>query len=99
MSDSLPQPEPDEAPPLPEVPAESMPNPPSDAIAAAGETAGETETEVAGEAEETVAPDDPVALANDRAGFKFLAIGFAIFFALIAVCAGIVALVMKSMGI
>ena len=44
-------------------------------------------------------PVDPVAQAADRAGFKFLAIGFAIFFAIIAVCAGIVALVMKNMGI
>ena len=49
--------------------------------------------------EKIVVPDDPEALANDRAGFKFLAIGFAIFFALIAICAGVVALVMKNMGI
>ena len=86
MSDSLPQPNPDKAPP-PEVSAQSAPPPP--AQASADETA----------AEEIEVPDDPNAIAADRAGFKFLAIGFAIFFVIIAVCAGVVALVMKNMGI
>ena len=95
MSDSLPQPEPDETPPPSEVPAESVPNSPeakdADEVADA--------TEATDEAEEISVPDDPAALAADRAGFKFLAIGFVIFFILIAVCAGVVAIVMKNMGI
>ena len=87
MSDSLPQPEPDNAAKPEDVPAENVPNAPA------------AETEMDEESEEIEVPADPKALAADRAGFKFLAIGFAIFFALIAICAIIVALVMKSMGI
>lgn len=83
MSDSLPQPEPDDAEKLESVPAQNVPNSSANAT----------------ESEEIEIPDDPAALAADRAGFKFLAIGFVIFFAIIAICAGIVALVMKNMGI
>ncbi len=83
MSDSLPQPEPDKTSEAPIVPAENVPDSPVDAP----------------QSKEIEVPADPEALAADRAGFKFLAIGFAIFFALIAICASIVALVMKSMGI
>ena len=51
------------------------------------------------EIEAVEAPPDSVAEAADREGFRFLAIGFALFFILIAVCASIVAAVMKNMGI
>ena len=95
MSDSLPHPEPDETPPPPEVLAESVPNSPQVEVA----DASEATSEVASEAAEIVVSDDPAAVAADRAGFKFLAIGFVIFFVIIAVCAGVVALVMKNMGI
>ena len=87
MSDSLPQPEPDNVDASSAVPAQNVPNAPNDEIIDAAE------------AEEIEVPDDPEAMAADRAGFKFLAIGFLIFFIIIAVCAGIVALKMKSMGI
>ena len=83
MSDSLPQPEPENADKTANVPAENVPNSPLAPT----------------QSEEIEAPADPDALAADRAGFKFLAIGFAFFFAIIAICASIVALVMKSMGI
>ena len=75
------------------MPAESVPESADDDEEAQEEEAQEEE------AQEVEMPDDPVALAADRAGFKFLAVGFAIFFAIIAICATIVALVMKSMGI
>ena len=96
MSDSLPPSSPDNAPQPGDVPAtvpaRNVPEPQNSSkdVTAQEATAQEEETEV---------PHDPVALDADRAGFKFLAIGFAIFFALIAICAGIVALVMKGMGI
>lgn len=80
MSDSLPQPAPDDANKPDEVPAQNVP------------TTAEPEAEIE-------VPTDPAAQAADRAGFKFLAIGFGFFFAIIAICATIVALVMKSMGI
>ena len=70
------------------------PPPPQDAPPAENVPTPAPETDEASEV-----PPDPVAQAADRAGFRFLAIGFAIFFAIIAVCASIVALVMKSMGI
>ena len=44
-------------------------------------------------------PVDLAAQAADREGFRFIAIGFAFFFIIIIVCASIVALVMKRMGI
>ena len=88
MSNSLPPSSSDDAPRPADVPARNVPEHP-DAPATAP---------VAPDEELEISPD-PVALDADRAGFRFLAIGFAIFFALIAVCASIVALVMKSMGI
>ena len=87
MSDSLPQSGSDNAQIPDDVPAPNVPNPSTD------------ETLEPAEEKEIVVPDDPAALAADRAGFKFLAVGFAIFFVIIAVCAGIVALAMKNMGI
>ncbi len=104
MSDSPHSPAPDDAPQpndvpaqVPaqvstEVPAEIVPETP-------GAPAQSEEVAATDNVEEPRPPDDPEALANDRAGFKFLAIGFALFFALIAICAGIVAAVMKNMGI
>ncbi len=83
MSDSLPPSSPANSPQPDDLPAENVPEP-------------QTSPEAV---EVPDVPDDPEAIAADRAGFKFLAIGFAIFFVLIAVCASIVALVMKSMGI
>ena len=83
MSDSLPQPEPDKADEIEAIPAENVPNAPTKPA----------------ESEEIEAPADPEALAADRAGFKFIAIGFAFFFVVIVICASIVALVMKNMGI
>jgi len=83
MSDSLPPISPANAPQPDNLPAENVPK------TSASETVRE-EVEV---------PDDPAALAADRAGFKFLAIGFAIFFVIIVICAGVVALAMKNMGI
>ena len=97
MSDSLPTnaPNPDDVPDAPSdtAAAQNVPQPP--------DAPAQTEETQTGDAndEELNVPHDPEALANDRAGFKFLAVGFAIFFALIAICASIVALVMKSMGI
>ena len=86
MSDPLP----------PSSPDEKHPNAPQGADVPA-------QTVPSSAAENAPAPGeahfDPDAQAADRAGFKFLAIGFAIFFAIIAICASIVALVMKSMGI
>ena len=70
----------------PEGPTESSP----DAPEIAPDEGVETEIEV---------PVDPEAQAADRAGFKFLAVGFLFFFVIIAVCASAVALVMKNMGI
>ena len=85
MSDSPPPP--DNATNPDAVPAQNVPN----------MSNGETESQ------EIETPDaieaDPEALAADRAGFKFLAVGFAIFFVIIFICAGIVALAMKNMGI
>lgn len=106
MSDSLPQPSPDDARKTDEIPAQTVPitkeprqqTPAveSPETAPAEEIAEKTKEEL----EATIDPElRAVAQADDRAGFKFLAIGFSIFFAIIAVCAGVVALVMKSMGI
>ena len=76
-------PQPDNAPQPDDVPAETVPD------------LSDNETE----SEEIEIPHDPAALAADRAGFKFLAVGFVIFFVLIIICASIVALAMKKMGI
>ncbi len=88
MSDLLPQPSPDDAPQPDGVPAQNVPTP-ADVITP------ESDSEVP----EIEIPIDPVAQAADREGFKFIAIAFAFFFIIIAVCAGIVAIVMKNMGI
>ena len=85
MSDALPPP--DNAKQPDDVPAQNVPN------SSGNETHSETESE------EIEFPHDPEALAADRAGFKFLAIGFLIFFIVIVICASVVALVMKKMGI
>ena len=90
MSDLLPQPSPDDAPPNDEVPAQNVPTPPDIITPQFKSEVPEAEAEV---------PIDPAAQAADREGFRFIAIGFAFFFIVIAVCAGIVALVMKNMGI
>ena len=73
--------------------------PPDSATNSAPENPSEAPVESSAEAPEVEAPPDPVAEAADREGFRFLAIGFALFFILIAVCASIVAAVMKNMGI
>lgn len=76
-------PPPDNASLPDDVPAETVPDSSND----------ETESE------ENEIYHDPAALAADRAGFKFLAVGFIIFFVLMVVCASVVALAMKKMGI
>lgn len=92
MSDLLPQPSPDDAPQPDEVPAQNVPTP-ADVITP------ESNSEVPEVEPEIEIPIDPVAQAADREGFRFIAIAFAFFFIIIAVCAGIVAIVMKNMGI
>lgn len=79
--------------------SDSLPSSSPDNAPQSDDIPAETVPELPNSSEEIEIPDDPAALAADRAGFKFLAIGFAIFFAIIAICAGIVALVMKNMGI
>ena len=76
-------PPPDSAPQPDDVPATKVPD------------SSENETDI----EEIEIPHDPAALAADRAGFKFLAIGFLIFFIVIVICASVVAIAMKRMGI
>ncbi len=73
-------------------------NPPDTPEIAPAETVEAETVEAVPEAEVEI-PVDPEALAADRAGFKFLAFGFLFFFVIIAVCASLVALVMKNMGI
>lgn len=114
MSDSSPQSSPDDARKTDEIPAQTVPQTVpiteqpgqqkpavgSPETAPAAEIAEKPPEKTKEELEETIDPElRAVAQADDRAGFKFLAIGFAIFFAIIAICAGVVALVMKSMGI
>ena len=102
MDDSLPAPVPDDARQPDNPPAETMPKSEDSTgeISLEKNSPVESSTEeIETEEEEIEVPPDPVAMAADRAGFKFLAIGFVIFFVLIAICASIVALVMKNMGI
>ena len=94
MSD-LPQPSPDDAPKPDKVPAQNVPTP-ADILTT--DSDGEVPAVELAEPEIEI-PVDPVAQAADREGFRFIGIAFVFFFIIIIVCAGIVSLVMKNMGI